>query len=213
MHRESKHLFVRKGVGRGNYEIAKKIMDIRNKHLVRIDHVFEYDGAFFVLEDYIAGQTLEELLEERGVLTEEESRQYASQILEGLDVLHGRGIVHRDVTPANIMISVDGVAKLIDYGISRVPSQEKQRDTTILFFGFFLRCGMDYKKGCVARNCFGSFGFYCNATSGCECRLLGQYSAVLQPYACMGACNAACCPSSIYFYHWNGALCRDIKTI
>ncbi len=96
MHRASKHLFVRKEVGRGNYEIAKKIMDIRNKHLVRIDHVFEYDGAFFVLEDYIAGQTLEELLEERGVLTEEESRQ-AACCPSSSYFYHWNGALHRDI--------------------------------------------------------------------------------------------------------------------
>ena len=91
MHRASKHLFVRKEVGRENYEIAKRIMDIRNEHLVRIDHVYEADGAFFVLEDYIAGQTLEELLEEKGALTEEESREFTAQILKGLDMLHRCG--------------------------------------------------------------------------------------------------------------------------
>lgn len=54
------------------------------------------------------------------------------QVCDGISCLHKNNVIHRDITPSNVMISVDGAVKIIDLGISRIKKQYKDRDTTIM---------------------------------------------------------------------------------
>ncbi|MCM1256313.1 MAG: protein kinase [Roseburia sp.] len=65
-------------------------------------------------------------------LPETESLDVAGQILEGLDVIHRLKLVHRDINPQNIVISSDGVVKIIDFGIGRMYKELQGRDTEFL---------------------------------------------------------------------------------
>ena len=82
--------------------------------------------------EYISGATLQELLQEKKTLLEKEVRDMAEELCLALQKVHEAGIVHRDITPKNIMISNDGVWKLIDFGIAREKKEEKTQDTEIL---------------------------------------------------------------------------------
>jgi len=68
--------------------------------------------------EYIDGKTLEQILKEQGKLDPQTAVDYGLQILNGLAYLHSQGIYHRDLKPANIMITEEGVVKLIDFGLS-----------------------------------------------------------------------------------------------
>ena len=72
----------------------------------------------FIAMAYYDGATLETLLE-NGPLPWPQAVDYAAQIARGLSAAHERGIVHRDVKPGNVMITPNGVAKLLDFGIAR----------------------------------------------------------------------------------------------
>ena len=72
----------------------------------------------FIAMAYYDGATLETLLE-NGPLPWPQAVDYAAQIARGLSAAHERGIVHRDVKPGNVMITANGVAKLLDFGIAR----------------------------------------------------------------------------------------------
>ena len=69
--------------------------------------------------EYAPGSTLETLIRERGRLAPEDAIRAARDIARGLAVIHAQGLVHRDVKPANVVLTPSGAAKIIDFGVSR----------------------------------------------------------------------------------------------
>jgi len=98
--------------------------------LPKIEAAYEMPDEFVVVYDYIAGQTVEEAVETRGPVPYQEALSVAEGICEALDALHHLGIIHRDITPANIVLAADG-PHLIDFGIAQLrgetASGEKER--------------------------------------------------------------------------------------
>jgi eukaryotic-like serine/threonine-protein kinase len=98
-----------------------------------VDHpnictVFEIDetgdGQLFIAMAFCDGETLKRKLE-RGPLPVAEAVQLAAQIAAGLAAAHGKGIVHRDVKPANVIVAPDGRVKLVDFGIAKLADQSR----------------------------------------------------------------------------------------
>lgn len=125
-------LYVKKQVDKESCLLYQKRKDIINSHLVPIEFIYEGTDEFYIIEQYISGDTLEYILEKRKTISEKEAIEYSLQILDGLSAIHENGIVHRDITPSNIIVSTDGIVKIIDFGISRVSDKSKSRDTRLL---------------------------------------------------------------------------------
>ena len=101
---------------------ATVLYKIHHPQIPQFRATFEQDGRLFLVQDYIAGKTYWKLLQERqGIgktLTEVEIIQLLQQILPVLAHLHNRGIIHRDISPDNIIErSVDSKPVLIDFGV------------------------------------------------------------------------------------------------
>ena len=92
---------------------------LSHPNIVTIYDAGEQDGIFYIAMEFIQGTTLHELLAEQRILPAEEVVQYSRQICRGLDYAHSYGIVHRDVKPANIMITANGTVKIMDFGIAK----------------------------------------------------------------------------------------------
>ena len=85
------------------------------------------DQLVMVME-LVEGSSLEKLIEQRA-LTLNDSVNYVSQVLDALTYAHGRGVVHRDVKPANIMVTPSGVVKLMDFGIAHIKADRRLTQT------------------------------------------------------------------------------------
>ena len=78
------------------------------------------DGQLFIAMSYYDGETVGARLE-RGAVAPDEAIGLAIQVAQGLAKAHERGVVHRDIKPANLMVNTDGVLKILDFGIAKVP--------------------------------------------------------------------------------------------
>jgi predicted Ser/Thr protein kinase len=92
------------------------------------------EGGLFIVMEYLAGTTLQRLIEREGRLTVPRSAEIVSQMLSGLAAVHAKGVVHRDLKPENVMLVQDeeGVdqVKILDFGISKVVGDDKSLDLT-----------------------------------------------------------------------------------
>lgn len=106
--------------------------------LPRVEATYELPDCVAVVLDYVPGPTLEQVVAERGRLQQSEAVNLAQQICEAVQELHRLGVLHRDLTPANIIVADDG-AHIIDLGIARplTDTADRNRDTTALgTYGF-----------------------------------------------------------------------------
>jgi formylglycine-generating enzyme required for sulfatase activity/predicted Ser/Thr protein kinase len=98
---------------------AKSAAAIDHPFICNIHEVSQTDdGRDFIVMEYVDGKTLREKLD-HGILQLAETLQLASEIAEALDKAHTQGIVHRDLKPANIMITPEGHAKVMDFGLAK----------------------------------------------------------------------------------------------
>ena len=86
------------------------------------------DAQLFIVMAYYPGQTLRARLD-RGSLPLAESVRIAMQIAEGLAKAHSIGVVHRDIKPVNIMLTRDGIPKIVDFGLAKLPQLERLTST------------------------------------------------------------------------------------
>lgn len=128
-HRESGRAYVFRRF-RGEADVYRRLQSVKCPHLPRVYETAERGGETLVLEEYVHGDSLHELL--RGAsFTPRETRSVAMELCRALWVLHGFGAVHRDVKPENVLLRPEG-AVLIDFDASRVVKPEAENDTRIL---------------------------------------------------------------------------------
>lgn len=129
--KKSKKVFIKKCRRDFNMEVYERISRIQDSHIPRIYQCQESEGMLYVIEEYIAGETLMEKMEKGYIFSERETIEILIQLCEALECLHIRlkPIIHRDIKPSNIMISNDRVVKLIDYNAARCYAQGATEDT------------------------------------------------------------------------------------
>ncbi len=84
---------------------ARMLTEINNPHVTNLLDVNEDDGVHYLVLEFVRGQSLEQVLEERGRFPEREALEIVADVARGLAAAHARGVVHRDVKPGNILLS------------------------------------------------------------------------------------------------------------
>ena len=126
------NLFVKKRISADDAPLFQKLLKTDSPFLAKVFELCFDEKHLYAIMEYIPGKTLSEAFEEHGATELKSIIKLALNVCEGVSVLHKNGIIHRDINPNNIVIRPDGRAVIIDYGISRIEKEEKQRDTTIL---------------------------------------------------------------------------------
>lgn len=104
---------------------AEAISQLSHPNIVEVYDVGVYEGAPYIVMEYVDGKTLKDVIREKGAL----SPFFAIHIMEGVLAAlihsHKKGIIHRDIKPHNIMVSREGDIKVMDFGIARITDQNK----------------------------------------------------------------------------------------
>jgi eukaryotic-like serine/threonine-protein kinase len=114
---------------------AHAVAVLNHPNIVRVfDWVEDPDGPFLVLE-YLAGGSLRDLLDRGARLSPAETAQVGGQVARGLAYAHTRGLVHRDVKPANLLFDEEGRVRVTDFGVARALAEAAWIEPGGIFIG------------------------------------------------------------------------------
>ena len=110
-------------------ELYYKLKEIKNKYVPQIYRIMEFDETLFIVEEYIDGRTLADILQYENQINENLTVAILNQICECLKILHSQNIIHRDIKPSNIMLTKSNEVKVIDFSIARISKTGVDSDT------------------------------------------------------------------------------------
>ena len=107
------------------FQEARAASALNHPHILTVYEVGEDNGKPYIAMEYVEGDTLRHKIENR-VLKIKDTLDIAIQISDGLAKAHDLGIIHRDLKPENLMISRDGYAKILDFGLAKLVAQRER---------------------------------------------------------------------------------------
>jgi serine/threonine protein kinase len=103
---------------------------LNHPNIVTAHDADEAHGTHFLVMEYVEGKNLSSHVKEKGPFPPEQAIDCILQAARGLEFAHGKGIVHRDVKPANLLLGADGVVKILDMGLARLESAAGDSELT-----------------------------------------------------------------------------------
>ena len=100
-------------------------------NIVAVTTAEKQDDVFFIVMEYVHGDTLEAVIGTGGALDIDRAVDYAIQIGRAMEYAHGQGVIHRDLRPSNVLVSESGTLKVADFGTSRF-LEAAARGTTVI---------------------------------------------------------------------------------
>lgn len=133
-HNETGKIYVKKVMTVYNRAVYEKLYAAHVRNTPCIYALYEENGMLTVIEEYISGDTLDDVLAICGPLPEEDVIRYTIMLCDILSELHSfePAIVHRDLKPSNLLLTEDERIVLIDMNAARIDDREKSRDTKLL---------------------------------------------------------------------------------
>ncbi len=96
------------------------LASMSHPNIVTVLTAEKQQDVFFIVMEYVAGETLEQIIVREGALEVNRALDFTCQICNAVDHAHGAGILHRDLRPGNMLVSDTGLLKVTDFGTSRV---------------------------------------------------------------------------------------------
>jgi serine/threonine protein kinase len=110
---------------------AQAAAGIHHQNVVGVYDSFHWRGECFIVQEYVAGEDLGSVLKSAGRLAPRIAVLVALELARGLEEIHARGVVHRDLKPGNVMLGSGGEAKIGDFGIALDPSSRPLTQTGV----------------------------------------------------------------------------------
>jgi eukaryotic-like serine/threonine-protein kinase len=166
------------------YREAQSAGGLQHPNIVTIYDMGEQDDVPYIAMELIEGESFEKIISRRTALPISLKLVYAVQACRAFDCAHKRGIVHRDIKPANIMVTKDGIVKVVDFGIARVVETSKTQ--TGMLIGTFAYMSPEQYHGEHAdeRSDIWSFGVLLYELFCSQKPFLGQTPASLMHSIC-----------------------------
>jgi eukaryotic-like serine/threonine-protein kinase len=95
------------------------LASLSHPNVVTVLTAEKQDNVFFIVMEYVPGDTLEQIIEREGALDLPRALDYTCQICNAMDHAHRHGVIHRDLRPGNVLVTEQGLAKVADFGTSR----------------------------------------------------------------------------------------------
>ncbi len=115
------------------YREAQSAGGLQHPNIVTVHDLGEENQTPYIAMEFIEGTSLEAIIQKKAEISLSQKVGYIVQVCRGLGYAHQRGVVHRDIKPANIMLTKEGVVKIVDFGIARVMAASKTQSG--LFIG------------------------------------------------------------------------------
>jgi serine/threonine-protein kinase len=98
---------------------AQILARLNHPNIVQVYDWGEFNSSYFICMEYVEGESLKEIIEKKGPLPPETVADYAIQISSALLTAHKNNLVHRDIKPQNILVTLEGKVKVTDFGIAK----------------------------------------------------------------------------------------------
>lgn len=103
---------------------ARAVSSLDHPNIIHAYNVDSEDDRFYMVMEYVEGLDLQRMVERDGPLDFDRAADYIRQAAEGLAHAHGKGLIHCDIKPANLLVNTQGVVKILDLGMARFSDKE-----------------------------------------------------------------------------------------
>ena len=117
-----------------SYHIYMQLKENPHRNLPAIEDIIVYDGNVYIIQEFVQGISLEQMLNKEKILEKAKAIAIMDQLCDVLEYLHSLNppVIHRDIKPSNLIIGTDGTVKLIDFDVARNYKPEMLKDTRLL---------------------------------------------------------------------------------
>jgi serine/threonine protein kinase len=111
---------------------ARLLAELRHPNLPRVTDHFDDGGNVYLVMDFIHGQRLDQIIAHGEQISEDKVLEWTRQLMEALAYCHSQGVIHRDVKPQNVIITPQGQAILVDFGLAKLIDPDNPRTRTVM---------------------------------------------------------------------------------